>query len=68
MLVSLRKHSIVEPFAIPRQVNAYDSFMAGKDTLELSAKYKVSEARMLQWISVERSRRHGIASPYGARP
>lgn len=67
MLVSLRKQSIVEPHAIPRQVNAYDSFMAGKDTLDLAARYRVSEAVMLRWISLERSRRHEIASPYGER-
>lgn len=69
MLVSLRKRTIAEAndFAPSRQVNAYDSFMAGKDTLDLATKYKVSEARMLRWISLERSRRHDIASPYGVQ-
>lgn len=70
MLVSLRKRTIAEAndHAPPRQVNAYDSFMAGKDTLDLATRYKVSEATMLRWISTERSRRHEIASPYGVRP
>ncbi len=70
MLVSLRKRTIAEAngHAPPRQVNAYDSFMAGKDTLDLAAKYHVSEASILRWISTERSRRHEKASPYEARP
>ena len=53
--------------AHPKQVNAYDSFMAGKDTHDLAAKYRVTEATALRWVSQERSRRHEIASPYGVR-
>lgn len=68
MLVSLaRTRSLKELDAHPMQVNAYDKFMAGYDTLQLAERYRVKEATMLRWISTERSRRHEIASPYEAR-
>lgn len=71
MLVSLpRKQTIAEinDRAPSRQVNAYDKFMGGLDTLQVAAFYHVSEACALRWISQERSRRHERSSPYEARP
>lgn len=49
-----------------RRSRAYDRFMAGADTLQLSAFYRVNEYTMLRWINVERSLRHGLPSPYRA--
>jgi len=50
-----------------KQVNAYDKFMAGADTLALATRYGINESTALRWISRERSRRHELPSPYEAR-
>lgn len=71
MLVSLpRKQTIadINGHAHSRQVNAYDKFMGGFDTLQVAAHYHISEPCAHRWISQERSRRHEQASPYEARP
>lgn len=67
MLMSLlRKQSLYEAndYANPKQINAYDKFMAGHDTASIAEFYHVHEQTALRWISVERSRRHERASPY----
>ncbi|TGQ11207.1 hypothetical protein EN858_14895 [Mesorhizobium sp. M4B.F.Ca.ET.215.01.1.1] len=57
-----------EQYAHPMQINAYDKFMAGWDTQRLAARYHVKERTALRWVNNERSRRHGLPSPYGERP
>lgn len=64
MLLALPRKTIAEPGAHARQVNAYDKFMGGLDTLQVAAHYHISEPCALRWISQERSRRHQRASPY----
>ena len=65
MFVALAAQIQPEIPAHPRQVNAYDKFMAGYDTAQIAELWHVSEPVALRWISQERSRRHEIASPYG---
>jgi transposase-like protein len=52
----------------PRQQYAYDRFMAGADTTQIAAFYRISEATVLRWVNVERSSQLGLPSPYGFRP
>jgi transposase-like protein len=67
VLLVLPRKTITEPGAHPRQVNAYDKFMAGFDTQQIADIYSVKERTALRWISNERSRRHEISSPYEAQ-
>ena len=67
MLMSLpRRQSLYEAngYVNPKQINAYDKFMAGHDTAEIASFYKVHEQTALRWISLERSRRHERENPY----
>ncbi len=48
----------------PRQ-RAYTMFRAGRDTLDIAQAFKVPEARVLEWITVERSDHLGLPRPYG---
>jgi hypothetical protein len=50
-----------------KQINAYDKFMAGRDTAQIAASYRIKERTALRWINLERCRRGGLASPYEAR-
>ncbi|TIO15611.1 MAG: hypothetical protein E5X86_19775 [Mesorhizobium sp.] len=54
-----------EPEPNPRESRSYDRFMAGADTNQLAAFYHTNEGTVLRWINNERSRRHGLPSPYG---
>jgi hypothetical protein len=48
--------------------SAYSLFLQGKDTSEIAKALRISEARALKALSVERSRSKELPQPYGARP
>lgn len=70
LLVLPRKQTLFEANGRvnPKQINAYDKFMAGLDTKQIAELYSVTEPCALRWVSQERSRRHEKASPYGTQP
>ncbi len=43
---------------------AYRLFKIGRDTMELSARFNRDEATIQRWITNERCRQRGLASPY----
>ncbi len=70
LLVLPRKQTLFEANGRvnPKQINAYDKFMSGRDTLQIAEFYRVHEATAHRWINAERSRRHEITSPYEVKP
>lgn len=42
-------------------------FSEGRDTLDISQQFHCSEARILEWLTVARSKRLGLPDPYGFR-
>jgi hypothetical protein len=48
--------------------SAYSLFLQGKDTSEIAKALRISEARALKALSVERSRSKELPLPYEARP
>ena len=49
---------------IPRRQRAYVMFRAGQDTASIAAYFDVAEARVLEWVNLERSDFLGLPSPY----
>jgi len=49
---------------VSRQVIAYDHFGLGRDTAAIAEMMSAPESTVLRWITVERSKRRGLASPY----
>ena len=47
-----------------RQVRAYEHFLLGRDTASIAEMMGALESTVLRWISVERSKRRGLPSPY----
>lgn len=47
-----------------RRSRAYDMFNLGYDTTVLAKRFQVTEATALRWVSIERSKRLGLPSPY----
>lgn len=71
MLVPFVGHDAVDqPFDrhAARRAQAYSRFKSGADTLQIARAFRVREATILKWISIERSRRLGLPDPYEARP
>lgn len=56
-----------EPTPDPRWARAYDKFKRGADTEQIAEFYNIKERTVLRWISIERSRRHGLPIPYEVR-
>lgn len=54
------RHSAVET----KRENAYERFRSGADTAQIAAYYRMSEATVLRWITMERCCRRGLAEPY----
>lgn len=55
-----------EPFQ-SRSARAYLMFSLGRDTLDIAEALKASEAHVLRWISIERSKAKGLPKPYEVR-
>lgn len=43
---------------------AYRLFLLGHDTLQLSRRFRYSEATVLRWITLERCKARGLPNPY----
>lgn len=48
----------------PKREYAYCRFMAGADTKQIADHYRMSEATVLRWITLERSARRQLPNPY----
>jgi transposase-like protein len=44
--------------------NAYRRSLSGADTSQIARHYKCSEATILKWVNIERSRKLGLPVPY----
>lgn len=48
----------------PRREYAYQRFLAGADTKQIADFYRMSEATVLRWITIERCARRQLPIPY----
>lgn len=52
---------------VSRSYRALMMFRAGKDTTFIAKHFKCPEARILRWITEERSRENDLPNPYGVQ-